>query len=91
MRGFRFDDSALDPDSVRFNEWLAQTVEQPRPEREQRLLDWASAPGGRASHPREEHLLPLHVVAGAAGDDAGRQAFQDRVLGSMQSAFVFGG
>lgn len=50
-----------------------------------------AAPGGRASHPREEHLLPLHVVAGAAGEDAGRRVFQDRVIGSVQSAFMFGG
>jgi len=91
MRRFRFDDSAPDPDSVRFNQWLAETVAQPSTEREQRLADWAQAPGGRASHPREEHLLPLHVVAGAAGEQAGRQAFEDRVLGSMQSAFIFGG
>lgn len=91
MRRFRFDDSALDPDSVRFDEWLTETVALPPPMREQRLTDWAAAPGGRASHPREEHLLPLHVVAGAGGDDAGQKVFQDRVLGSLQSAFMFGG
>jgi aromatic ring-opening dioxygenase catalytic subunit (LigB family) len=65
-------------------------VALPRAEREQRLSRWASAPGGRASHPREEHLLPLHVVAGAAGEDPGARVFQDRVLGSVQSAFRFG-
>lgn len=91
MQRFRFDDAALDPDSVRFDEWLAETVALAAPEREQRLIDWAEAPGGRAAHPREEHLLPLHVAAGAADGDAGRQVFQDRVLGSMQSAYIFGG
>ncbi|MCD6009789.1 MAG: class III extradiol ring-cleavage dioxygenase [Pseudomonadota bacterium] len=91
MRRFRFDDSTLDPDSVRFDEWLAETVALPAPAREQRLSDWAAAPGGRAAHPREEHLLPLHVVAGAAGVDAGQHVLQDRVLGSLQSAFMFGG
>lgn len=91
MHRFRFDDAALDPDSVRFDEWLAETAGLPAEIREQRLTEWAAAPGGRASHPREEHLLPLHVVAGAAGDDAGRRVFQDRVIGSMQSAFMFGG
>ncbi len=90
MRRFRFDDSALDPDSVRFDQWLTETVSLPASTRAQRLKDWATAPGGRAAHPREEHLLPLHVVAGAAGEDAGRRVFHDRVLGSLQSAFMFG-
>jgi aromatic ring-opening dioxygenase catalytic subunit (LigB family) len=90
MRRFRFDDAALDPDSVRFDDWLAETVALSAPARERRLIDWAQAPGGRAAHPREEHLLPLHVVAGAAGEDPGRRVFQDRVLGSRQAAYSFG-
>ncbi|TFH75327.1 dioxygenase [Gammaproteobacteria bacterium LSUCC0112] len=91
MRRFRLDDSQLDPDSVSFDDWLTETVSMPSAQRAQRLLEWASAPGGRASHPREEHLLPLHVVAGAAGEDSGQRVFQDRVIGSIQSAFMFGG
>ena len=82
--------AAPGPDSVRFDEWLAETVALAAPQREQRLIAWASAPGARAAHPREEHLLPLHVVAGAAAGDTGRRVFQDRVLGSVQSAYVFG-
>jgi hypothetical protein len=39
----------------------------------------------------EEHLLPLHVVAGAGADDPGLKVFEDQVLGSVQSAFFFGG
>jgi len=91
MRRFRFDDTDVDTDSVHFDQWLSETVSMPAQLREQRLIEWAAAPGGRASHPREEHLLPLHVVAGAAVDDHGQQVFQDRVIGSMQSAFMFGG
>jgi aromatic ring-opening dioxygenase catalytic subunit (LigB family) len=30
-----------------------------------------SAPAARLAHPREDHLVPLFVVAGAAGEDAG--------------------
>ena len=90
MQRFRRDGQGVDADSERFDSWLAETIASPREQREQRLTDWSSAPGGRASHPREEHLLPLHVIAGAAGDDAGRKVFEDRVLGSVQSAFVFG-
>lgn len=32
----------------------------------------------RYCHPREEHLLPLMVVAGAAAGDQGRKVFSDR-------------
>ena len=38
------------------------------------MVNWSEAPSGRAAHPSggEEHLLPLHVVLGAAvGDDEG--------------------
>lgn len=80
----------VDPDSLLFDGWLADTVALPHAEREARLLRWADAPGGRASHPREEHLLPLHVVAGAAAEDTGARVLQDRVMGSAQSAFLFG-
>jgi aromatic ring-opening dioxygenase catalytic subunit (LigB family) len=31
-----------------------------------KLADWSSLPGARTAHPREEHLLPLLVAAGAA-------------------------
>jgi aromatic ring-opening dioxygenase catalytic subunit (LigB family) len=90
MRRFRFGGGAPDPDSVLFDAWLAEAVALPAQERARALAGWAQAPGGRASHPREEHLIPLHVVAGAAGDDPGRRVFQDNVLGSMQSAYMFG-
>ena len=90
MQRFRRDNSGVDADSERFDAWLGESISLPRQQREQRLIDWALAPGGRDSHPREEHLLPLHVIAGAAGDDDGRKIFEDHVLGSVQSAFVFG-
>ena len=91
MRRFRFDGGDdVDPDSISFDSWLSETVTLPESERNERLSHWADAPGGRAGHPREEHLLPLHVVAGAALEDAGKQVFQDRVLGTVQSAFRFG-
>ncbi len=90
MRQLRRGGPAVDPASERFDTWLAETVGLPRAEREQRLADWERAPGARNAHPSAEHLLPLHVAAGAGGDDPGGKAFEDRVLGSVQSAFVFG-
>ena len=38
-------------------------------ERWRRLAEWRKMPASRHAHAREEHLMPLHVVAGAGGDD----------------------
>lgn len=77
--------------STIFDAWLAETVASPAEKRARRLTLWAAAPCGRSAHPREEHLLPLMVVAGAAGDDAGRVVYRDRVMGAIVSAHQFGG
>jgi aromatic ring-opening dioxygenase catalytic subunit (LigB family) len=59
-------------------------------ERDARLREWTSAPHARAVHPREEHLLPLMVAAGAAGDDRGAIAFSDHFMGVRISGVQFG-
>ena len=78
------------PLGAEFDAWLRETAALTRPERESRLARWTSAPGARASHPREEHLLPLMVLAGAAGDDAGATAWSDTLMGARVSALQFG-
>ena len=60
------------------------------PDRDARLVEWAKAPSAREAHPREEHLIPLLVAAGAAGEDAGRRVFTDVVMGARVSAYRFG-
>lgn len=77
--------------SDRFDEWLTDAVCAPSAElRNQKLEQWQRAPHARLAHPREEHLLPLMVAAGAAGDDSGRKIFSDRVMGVTVSAYQFG-
>ncbi|MDP3276752.1 MAG: class III extradiol ring-cleavage dioxygenase [Deltaproteobacteria bacterium] len=88
MRAMRMHGSNADSDA--FDQWLAQTVSLDESQRNEQLARWASAPGGRASHPREEHLLPLMVVAGAAGQDRGRVAFRTRLFGATVAAHHFG-
>ncbi len=73
-----------------FDAWLVDTCTRPAAGRAGRLGTWQRAPGARAAHPREEHLLPLHVVAGAAGEDRGTCIYRDRVLGAPVAAFAFG-
>ncbi|WP_342120518.1 DODA-type extradiol aromatic ring-opening family dioxygenase, partial [Pseudoduganella sp. OTU4001] len=49
-----------------FDAWLRETMACAPAERTARLLEWERAPAARMAHPREEHLLPLMVVVGAA-------------------------
>lgn len=76
--------------STAFDNWLSDTVTLDAPERDGRLTRWASAPSARHAHPREEHLLPLMVIAGAAGNDRGRAAWQGPLMGTKISAYHFG-
>lgn len=74
-----------------FDQWVTHAVELPAGEREAELAKWRSAPFAAYAHPREEHLLPLMVAAGAGGDAAGRRVFGDEPMGAAISAFRFDG
>jgi aromatic ring-opening dioxygenase catalytic subunit (LigB family) len=76
--------------SREFDAWLTQAVESPAGQREKQLKSWESAPFARFAHPREEHLMPLMVAAGAAGEDLGQQVFSDSPMGAAISAYRFG-
>ena len=76
--------------SDRFDRWLTGAVTANPSERNGRLLDWKSAPSARDAHPREEHLIPLIVAAGAAENEAGQRIYDDRVMGAVISAYRFG-
>lgn len=88
LRGFRSRDADRHADA--FDAWLQRTARASPQEREARLIDWERAPSSRAAHPREEHLLPLMVVAGAALDDEGHVPFAGKVFGKSVSAVHFG-
>lgn len=70
MRKF-FEDVPKSNPSKDFADWVRETAELPRGEREKRVLEYTKAPGCAFSHPPggEEHLTPLFVVLGAALDD----------------------
>lgn len=74
----------------RFDTWLRETVGLPNHERNSQLIAWEHAPSARAAHPREEHLMPLMVVAGAAGADVGHIPFSGTLMGKRISAVQFG-
>ncbi len=89
MMRMRGGPSLIEP-SRAFDDWLAESMALEPDRRESRLVEWAKAPQARACHPREEHLLPLHVIAGAGGDDAASLPYRDVVMGAHVCAIHFG-
>jgi aromatic ring-opening dioxygenase catalytic subunit (LigB family) len=91
MQAFRAGDRRFLEASKAFDDWLTKAVKSPAAEREAALAHWDQAPAARIAHPREEHLLPLMVAAGAAGEDAGAQTYHE-ALGGMTalSSYRFG-
>ena len=79
--------------SATFDAWLNETLVDSAPEdRTQRLVNWADAPAARAAHPREDHLIPLMVAAGAAGVDRGFRVYHESAfMGAITaSSYRFG-
>jgi aromatic ring-opening dioxygenase catalytic subunit (LigB family) len=80
-------------DAAQFDTWLRETLVESAPAaRSQRLREWERAPAAREAHPREDHLMPLHVVVGAAEEEPGRIVYaQDDFLGTITlSSYRFG-
>jgi aromatic ring-opening dioxygenase catalytic subunit (LigB family) len=73
-----------------FDEWLAHAVTSTPNERMRLLENWEEAPSARHCHPREEHLLPLHVMAGAALDDPASLPIRMKALCVHVSGVQFG-
>ncbi len=77
--------------SESFDRWLTHSVTELSGEaRSEALNNWSKAPHARLAHPREEHLIPLHVVAGAAEQEPGTRVFSDRIMGAIVSGYRFG-
>jgi aromatic ring-opening dioxygenase catalytic subunit (LigB family) len=74
--------------SYEFGEWLAAVlVDAQLDQRTEMLLRWDEAPAARASHPSEDHLIPLMVAVGAAEDARGVRTYhQDDFFGSLSSS-----
>jgi aromatic ring-opening dioxygenase catalytic subunit (LigB family) len=68
-------------DAAQFDDWLRETLVESAPARRtERLLEWERAPAARQAHPREDHLIPLHVAVGAAEEDPGKIVYREEDL-----------
>ncbi len=88
LRAFR--DPRSQPVAETFDAWLRDAATAEPGERDRKLEAWSEAPAARAAHPREEHLLPLMVIAGAAGADRGSIAYNGTFAGLRLSAYHYG-
>jgi aromatic ring-opening dioxygenase catalytic subunit (LigB family) len=74
-----------------FEAWLHEVCASPKQSQEERadhLENWSAAPYARFCHPREEHLLPLHVCVGLMQRPAS-EAHHVEVLKKRASTFVW--
>jgi aromatic ring-opening dioxygenase catalytic subunit (LigB family) len=86
MRGYG-DPRATMPSQI-FDAWLTDAAMQVEGPRTELLTHWDSAPQARYCHPREEHLIPLMVAAGAS-ESAGERIYSEIVTQTALSAFRF--
>ena len=81
-----------DVENEAFEQWLIDSCTNSSlssSERTQRLVHWSDAPSARYCHPREEHLLPLHVCSGVAGGSVAQLVFEGDVIHKKASAFLW--
>ncbi len=90
LREFAYSGAAdIDAKNEAFQQWLIDTCAGEGlsdEERRERLVDWEKAPNARYCHPREDHLLPLHVCAGLSNRPA-ELVFDGRIMGKRSVAF----
>lgn len=89
MRSFDWENRIEpDPENDGFQDWLIDVCSGSHSpaDREKMLLEWEAAPGARYCHPREEHLMPLHVCSGIT-DEKAEIIFDDYILGKRSIGF----
>lgn len=86
IHGFHTTEPKFSAFMSELTEILTQYNEQ---DRVKALLNWDSVlPYARINHPREDHLMPIHVVVGAAGSDRGQLLNPN--IPCTQASFKFG-
>jgi len=93
LNSFMFPSEEGKSKAKQFNDWLKSSLLRDGSHFIEELRDWESAPFARFCHPREEHLLPLHVVAAAGGEESKPELLidmKDDISGYEVSSYMFG-
>ncbi len=92
-----FSDNPNDKKNTAFDDWLKDTLTNEnlnnenlnKEEKQSRLIHWKSAPFAEYCHPREEHLIPLHVCYGAGENSQAKLVFNDLIINKRCSAYLW--
>jgi len=87
---FTFGNPTPMPYTISFDEALKDAVTAAPVEREQQLVKLLKRPDARQAHPSFDHLLPIHIGAGAAGDDTGKRLWTLKEGSMSWAQFRFG-
>jgi aromatic ring-opening dioxygenase catalytic subunit (LigB family) len=82
---------AVNEKNLAFETWLRDILSNKalvETQRVDQLTQWTLAPHARFCHPREEHLLPLHVCYGLANSVADEQ-FRVKILNRHSTMFAW--
>lgn len=84
----------IEKENCEFDNWLIETCTSRTvspEERELRLIEWEKAPSARFCHPREDHLLPLHVCyrAACAATPLAEVIFNQEIMGKKVTGFLW--
>ncbi len=89
---FSLDSQEACENNIAFDEWLTAVISEKaltENVREAQLANWEDAPSARFCHPREEHLIPLHVCYGMATKPSDR-SFKADIMKKQSSMFLWG-
>lgn len=78
------------PYTASFDEALNEAVTTAPAEREKAVADLLNRPDARQAHPTFDHLLPIHIGAGAAGEDLGKRLWTLKEGSMSWAQFRFG-
>lgn len=88
---FQTPDPASKQANQAFENWLTDTCSNTNiseQQRESQLVNWAKAPHAQYCHPREEHLLPLHICYGLNQTPC-QEHISVTVLNKLASTFIW--
>ncbi len=94
MNALQLDSEEVAHKSQLFDTWLNHVITSNSlsiQQKEDALIQWKKAPKALFSHPREEHLLPLHVCFGAAisSNATAINVFDEFMYDAKVSAFLW--